>query len=127
MRTFCAKNIAYCIKNNLIEVFNIEPEVIAEAKLIVQKFKKEKGWTLVKKCRVYIEELLFQKYVTDLKTEDVNLYLSNISQKRVIVGLALDFFKNRELSYPLKSWMDKLWIEILMQNGFEQQAIDYYE
>jgi len=126
MRSFCAKNIAYCIKNNLIQFHGIEPEVIAEAKLIVQKFKKEKGWTLIKKCRVYTEELLSAKYLTEGK-EKPDVYLQKISDKRVIIKHALEFFKARELSYPLRSWMDKLYIEILMENGFQELAIDYYE
>lgn len=126
MRSFCAKNIAYCIKGSLVASEGIEPEVIAEAKLITKRIKKEKGWTLVKKCRLYIEEVLSAKYLADDK-EQPDVYLEKISDKRVIIKHALDFFKARELSYPLRTWMDKLYIEILMENGFENIAINYYE
>ena len=126
MRSFCAKNIAYCIKGSLVTFEGIEPEVIAEAKLITKKIKKEKGWTLVKKCRLYIEEVLSAKYLAGDK-EQPDVYLEKISDKRVIIKHALDFFKARELSYPLRSWMDKLYIEILMENGYENLAINYYE
>ena len=122
MRSFCAKNIAYCIKGSLVASEGIEPEVIAEAKLITTRIKKEKGWTLVKKCRLYTESVLFEEC-----KEQPDVYLEKISDKRVIIKHALDFFKARELSYPLRTWMDKLYIEILMENGFENIAINYYE
>jgi len=126
MRTFVAKNIAYCIKNLLHCFHGIDPEPLEEAKRIVKTFKKQKGWRLTKKCRVYVEESL-QKLYLDVKVPDPNKYLDKIKDKRHIIKLALNFFTEQGLSYPLRSWMNKMYIELLIENDCMEMAIDYYE
>ncbi len=112
----------YCIKNNLHKSVNISEEAISDAMKGVAKFKRQKGMRLTEKCVEHIGEMLIKKFPDDPE----NMVL-NIRLKRPIIKMALYWFQSESLSYPLKSWMDKMYIQLLMSFDLIEDAVDYYE
>lgn len=121
MRSTVVKNVMYCIKN--LDYWNrgIPQETIDEALAGIKKYKRQKGMRLTEKCVEEISEKL-EKTFTDV--EDLHM---KIKLKRPVIKLALEWFKNEDLNYPLKSWMDKMYIQLLMHFDLVEDAIDYYE
>lgn len=125
MRETVNKNIMYCIKNHLHKSFNVSEEVISEAMKGVVKFNRQKGMRLTEKCVEHIGEELFQIY--GKKDSGVENMIMNIKLKRPVISIALCWFKDQSLSYPTKTWMDKMYIQLLMEFDLLETAIDYYE
>ncbi len=121
MRETVKKNITYCIKNNLHKSFNISDELLDAAKLDIAKFKRQKGMRLTQKCVEHIGEVLLKKF------PDIENMIMQIKLKRPVIKIALNWFQEECLSYPIKSWMDKMYIQLLMNFDLIEDAIDYYE
>ncbi len=121
MRETVKKNITYCIKNNLHKSFNISDELLDAAKLDIAKFKRQKGMRLTEKCVEYIGEVLLKKF------PDAENMIMQVKLKRPVIKIALKWFQMECLSYPIKSWMDKMYIQLLMDFDLIEDAIDYYE
>jgi len=59
--------------------------------------------------------------------DNVEKLIEKIKLKRPIIQIALYWFKELGLSYPLKSWMDKMYIQLLMSFDLIDTAVDFYE
>lgn len=122
MRETVKKNIMYCIKNTLHKKFNISDQLITEAQQGVHKFKRQKNMRLTEKCVEHITDKLLKDF-----GDNVEKLIEKIKLKRPIIQIALYWFKELGLSYPLKSWMDKMYIQLLMSFDLIDTAVDFYE
>jgi len=125
MRETVKKNIMYCIKNHLHKCFKVSLELINEAKEGIVKFNRQKGMRLTEKCVEHIGEKLIS--IFGQKESGIENMIMNIKLKRPVISIALCWFKEQGLSYPLKSWMDKMYIQLLMDFDLLETAIDFYE
>jgi len=122
MRDTVKKNIMYCIKNHLHKKCNISDDLILEAREGIKTFNRQKGMRLTEKCVEHITEELLSVF-----GDNVENLVMNIKLKRPIIQIALYWFKELGLSYPLKSWMDKMYIQLLMSFDLIDTAVDFYE